>query len=123
MVSVTVRRPQYNRNHLYGFIIPEFATYRGDIVETPKWVEYDAVCLTTGDSKWPFRIIPRDEIVTVDDQTVEHVAPVARNKTWQIQGSKGSVYTVTQDGSRYSCDCPGFQFRKNCRHIVECKDV
>ena len=123
MVSVKVRRPQYDRNHLYGFTIPEFATYRGDILETPKWVEYDAVCLSTGDSRWPFRIIPRNEIVSIDDQTVDYVAPAARNKTWQIAGSKGNVYTVTQEGNRYTCDCPGFQFRKNCRHVIECKEV
>jgi hypothetical protein len=46
----------------------------------------------------------------------EAVKPAGQ--TWQVTGSKGAEYTVTElDGVR-SCTCSGFRFRGNCRHIT-----
>ena len=42
-------------------------------------------------------------------------------KYWRVEGSK-TDYTVIQDKlGRYSCECPGFKFRKKCRHIEKIK--
>jgi len=38
----------------------------------------------------------------------------------KVAGSKGNVYTVSVvKGVAKSCDCPGFQFRRNCKHLTE----
>ena len=37
-------------------------------------------------------------------------------QSWEVQGSKGNTYTVRFDG-RWSCTCPGFNFRRECKHI------
>jgi hypothetical protein len=42
-------------------------------------------------------------------------------KTWSVTGSKGTAYTVTQEGSHWTCTCPGASFRGSCRHIDEIK--
>ena len=38
----------------------------------------------------------------------------------KVQGSKGAVYTVkTTPYGKLICDCPGFHYRKQCRHVVQ----
>ncbi len=44
---------------------------------------------------------------------------VGANPTWRVAGSKGAEYVVEKDGSVYTCTCPGFKFRGECRHIKE----
>ncbi len=39
-------------------------------------------------------------------------------KTWKVKSSSGSTYTVQRiNGDRYTCNCPGFKFRKRCKHV------
>jgi hypothetical protein len=42
----------------------------------------------------------------------------AKDKVLTVQGSGGKTYTVTHkvDG-RSTCTCPGFIYRKKCKHI------
>jgi len=45
------------------------------------------------------------------------IKPVGRS--WQVAGSKGNSYTVTQELGTWSCTCSGFKFRGQCRHVEE----
>ena len=36
-----------------------------------------------------------------------------------VKSTSGKEYQITKIGSRYSCSCPGFQFRNKCKHIEE----
>tara|TARA_Y100000310_G_scaffold290473_1_gene317694 strand:- start:2282 stop:2587 length:306 start_codon:yes stop_codon:yes gene_type:complete len=39
-------------------------------------------------------------------------------KEYQVLSSKGDKsYTVTYRNDSYSCSCPGYGFRRKCRHI------
>ena len=38
-------------------------------------------------------------------------------KSIVVTGSKGDKYVVTKEGNKKSCTCPGFGFRKVCRHL------
>jgi hypothetical protein len=49
-------------------------------------------------------------------------AQVSDNVEYQISGSKGTSYTVTLHSGQWSCDCQGFGFRRQCRHINEAKN-
>ena len=40
-------------------------------------------------------------------------------KQWTVQGSKGNSYLVIRQKGQYNCTCPGYTYRKSCRHIVE----
>ena len=42
-------------------------------------------------------------------------------KTIEVQGSKGKTYKVTKQGSKWKCECRGFQFRQDCKHIQNLK--
>jgi hypothetical protein len=51
------------------------------------------------------------------------LASVPGEKTWSIEGSKGNLYSVKLSDGVYTCSCPGFGFRRKCRHIKEIKNV
>ena len=43
--------------------------------------------------------------------------PLPPIKTYKIQGSGNNIYTLTIRGSQKSCSCPGYQFRRQCKHL------
>ena len=43
----------------------------------------------------------------------------AKVRSWDVQGSKGNTYTVTHDGHVWGCSCPGFGWRRKCRHVTQ----
>jgi len=47
------------------------------------------------------------------------VVPVVGENSWSVKGSKGNFYTVKLSKGIYSCSCPGYGFRRKCRHIQE----
>jgi hypothetical protein len=118
VVTIRVRDPR-NAAIFASGVVREFNEYSGKILPNPKWVAQDAITLSTGISEFPFRIIERERIIGLGE-----AAPVAapRSETFLVQGSKpGTTYTVTRDGSHWSCTCVGFGFRKDCKHVRECK--
>jgi hypothetical protein len=44
-------------------------------------------------------------------------APEPQGRVWEVQGSKGDVYKVTELRGEYSCTCSGFRFRGDCKHV------
>lgn len=44
-------------------------------------------------------------------QDTKHIVSV------QVEGSKGAEYTVILQDSEASCDCTGFKYREDCKHI------
>jgi hypothetical protein len=46
-------------------------------------------------------------------------------KTYRVSGSKGAVYTVTNDRGSWTCTCPAAKWGKDseCKHIVQLKTV
>ena len=116
-VSIRVRDPRNAAVYASG-VVNQFNEYTGKILPNPKWVSSDSICISTGESHFPFRIIDRERIIELG----EPVAIATRSETFIVQGSKpGSTYTVTRDGSHWSCTCVGFGFRKDCKHVRECK--
>ena len=39
--------------------------------------------------------------------------------SWQVKGSKGTEYTVNLRQGQWSCTCPGFGWRRRCKHVEE----
>ena len=61
------------------------------------------------------------EYMVVDDRfTPPQLTEVL---TYDVVGSKGNTYTVTNDRGAWTCTCAGFGFRRKCRHITEVKDA
>jgi hypothetical protein len=122
VVTIRVRDARNAAVFASGVINP-INEYTGQILPNPKWIASDAICISTGDSQFPFRVIDRDRIVGLDISLArESEKAIARSETFIVQGSKpGTTYTVTRDSTQWSCTCVGFGFRKDCKHIRECK--
>jgi len=114
-LKVTIRNPLYARRAAYFFTVPEFVEYEGEEVAV-KWLTGNQLALSTNMPGFPFRVLERDTIVKIDNKDVNFAQAIRR--TIVVKGSKGNEYVVTL-GARPSCSCPGFQFRKSCKHITE----
>lgn len=42
-----------------------------------------------------------------------------KGRIWEIAGSKGNKYVVSQDELGYNCSCVGFKYHGKCKHIDE----
>lgn len=53
---------------------------------------------------------------------LEEEPEVTIGKQYRVPGSKGSIYTVTNDAESWSCTCPASKWQKvECKHIVKLK--
>jgi hypothetical protein len=116
-MRIKVRDPKFDKRHLYGFIISEFYFVEGELIPTPKWVNYDAITIRTGPEQYDFRIIDRDNVVEVDGSY--QPAKPSDQREVKITGKTGKIYTVTIKSGKAVCHCTGFTYRKTCSHIQE----
>jgi hypothetical protein len=71
----------------------------------------------------PLRIDIRGRKFQINPVQYKHsltTEPV-EGRSWSVSGSKGNVYTVTENAGQWSCTCQGFVFRNRCKHIEELK--
>lgn len=118
-MKVKMKNSQWEKRHLYFFPISEFNEYEGEEVQV-KWLKPDQMALTTGDPNFPFRVLERKYIVSINDSSYSHAQTLAR--TVKIKGSKGNEYVVTL-GNTPHCTCTGFGFRRTCKHITEAQAI
>ena len=45
-----------------------------------------------------------------------HPTPLPPLKTYKIQGSGNNIYTLSVRGTQKTCSCPGFVYRRKCKH-------
>lgn len=115
-MKVKVQNPQFNRPGIWMFDQPEFFEYQGEEVQV-KWLNPGQIALSTGNTEFPFRVINKSLIISINNQVIEQKDTVI--KTFNVKGSKGDSYTVTVDSGKMHCTCSGFQFRKSCKHVKE----
>lgn len=124
-VEVLYRNPTFERRHLYAnhMLIPEFLTYSGAVYPRQRWQAPATLNLTTGDPGFPWRELQDRHIVhvSVGGQEIRPAAEAKKDRVWEVSGSKGNVYTVTETAGKRTCTCAGFQFRHSCRHVNEVK--
>lgn len=114
---VRVRNPQYGREGIWFFPQPEFHEYHGNEVKPGRWENpQEVLCLTTGNPEFPVRSIRRELIDSIDGRHYSQRPINPKVTVRRIQGSKGQEYTLTGQAGHWTCTCPGFQFRSNCKH-------
>ena len=122
LVKIRVRSPS---NYYYRTSDVIETEYTGTVLPDERWTKPGAFVLNTADgSRYPVRDIPLHEIVDlqyVDGTVAAQQAVSSKIETWVVAGSKGASYTVTKEGNKYSCTCPGFSFRRHCKHVDSVK--
>ena len=99
----------------------DYHEYIGTVVPSNKWDAPGTFKLHTGRPEHPDSIIPINRVHSLEalDGSDILTGPDSAGSTarWEVPGSKGNVYVVTKETDRFSCSCPGFQFRKSCKHL------
>ncbi len=119
-VTIKVENLLWHSRHLYasGVVGSQFNYYTGTIMRE-RWFDADEIGITTGNPDFPFRRIRRERVLEVNGATVVFSPPPKVERTvTTVAGSKGNTYTVIREGSRASCTCPGYSFRKTCKHLA-----
>ena len=93
----------------------------GEILTNIKWLQPDEMAITNPAHPNGFSIIHKKNVLWIKDLQGKKAAVKLDSdyRQWTVKGSKGNEYLVIRQKGSYTCNCPGFQFRKNCRHIVE----
>ena len=97
---------------------PAFHEYEGEVLTPYKWLSDREFCMS-GNTEWPIRVISMGLVEDIQLISGEFKEVNTGVQSFEVEGSKGKKYTVTRLQTGWSCTCPGFQFRKSCKHVVE----
>lgn len=117
-ITVTTRYDNhyYKRDKDY-----EDTTYENvPVLPSQKWTKPHEFCIPAENEPFiTFRTISIERVIDLvvhDGDNGE--ADSSGIKVVPVTSSSGKTYTViVKDGVAQSCDCLGFQYRKNCRHL------
>ena len=97
---------------------PDHFIHDGKVVNPDRWLNDRQFCMT-GDKNYPIRIINMDYVLDLEVISGSTIKVNTGVQSWTVEGSKGNKYTVTRSPKGWNCTCSGFQFRKQCKHVVE----
>lgn len=119
-VTIKVLNPLWHTRERYanGYVGPKYNEYTG-IVVYERWYGDDKIGLTTDMPHYPVRVIDKSRVVEVMGAKVDYVPVKSNREVITVQGSKGNTYVVTKENGKATCTCPGFGFRKTCKHVQE----
>ena len=116
IVRTRLYQPSYHRADAYCE-----HEITGEILNNIKWLQPDEIAVTNPKHPNGFSIIHKKNILWIQDlqgkKSTVKIDPEYQQRT--VQGSKGNEYLVIRSKGQYNCTCPGFTYRKSCRHITE----
>lgn len=102
-------------------------TYTGKVVGSASYDDPSSFRMATGNTDYPIRVIELANVVSLVYSDGKTGSTIEKKKieisAWEVKSDsrKGGFYTVTREGSHFSCTCVGFGFRKSCRHVLAIK--
>jgi hypothetical protein len=94
-------------------------TFEGTVIPPLPWMSKNHVRISTGNKRFPYSIINLKDVVgrRVTTGKLDTTEPYTYKSL--TSDSSGKVYDLTRDNStgRITCTCPGFGFRKSCKHV------
>ena len=99
---------------------PKTNEYQGKVSRAERWDPPETFRMT-GTKDFPTRVIRFSNVVSINGSAAVHQNAKDDAIIVLVKSSKGDKnYTVVINANgRHTCDCPGFPFRKTCRHIKE----
>lgn len=124
-VNVAVRSDIQTRWRKILGLIPVIENYSGLVVDL-WWLPASQFALATNDDvKFPVRVISVAQIVTVtvNGEPARFKIDVGTRTVNVASSRPGATYQVkVVDGTPVSCTCPGFGFRRSCKHLAFAKN-
>ena len=122
-IAITFEFPSY----VIGSSKVNKTTITGVVEKATRFTPPNFVRIVTDfDSPVRIREIPLHRITDIkhaDGTTaIKEVAKVD-TRSWVVEGSRGSKYIVVRSKNIWTCTCPGYQFRKSCKHVTELKNA
>jgi hypothetical protein len=121
-IRVTTRFREYN---YYAKNQWNDTVYEGTVGRPDRTVpEGSFMLLTPRDRNMPTRVIALNRVIALeyaDGSAAARKGTEPQVRVWQVEGSKGAVYTVTEEQGQRRCTCPGFVFRRACKHTQEAR--
>jgi hypothetical protein len=94
-----------------SFLPPTIFTVGGENYACPGWhIIPEGTTLSEVRERWT------QELPKTEKKPTHLIHEVIDSST-----GNGKTYNVTFDGIYWACTCPGFEFRRNCRHLKEVK--
>ncbi len=122
-IAITFEFPSY----VLGSPNVNKTTITGIVEKATKFTPPNFVRIVTDfDSPVRIREIPLHRVTNIkyaDGRIADRSAEKEDTQVWIVDGSRGSKYNVIRNKNTWTCTCPGFQFRKSCRHIKELQDA
>ena len=111
---------EYKRPSIWGDIQHNETT--GEVIKSPKWLKPGEFAIENPNLPSGFSVINMKNVVDIRDADGHEYKFTTDSsvKVWAVTGSKGNEYTVKLQDVEYSCECVGFQYRKDCKHIKQC---
>lgn len=118
VVTVTTR---YSEGYIYADTDWRDTTYEDvTVIKGPEWKPSGSFCVHCKDEPYiRFRTISMRNVhhILINGEEGKTVKETIFH-TVEVDGSKGNKYNVTlENGVAVTCECIGFQFRKECRHL------
>jgi hypothetical protein len=91
--------------------------YEGAVITYP-WLKRDEIALSVSGMKHTpiVRISNSDVSVEMLSGSFKRLPVSEEIITKSVVGSKGDIYQVSNKSGQWTCTCPGFTFRKRCKH-------
>lgn len=55
----------------------------------------------------------------VPDRWNINLGQMLQGRSWNVIGSQGDNYMVSESNKKWTCSCSGFIFRNRCRHVEQ----
>jgi hypothetical protein len=120
-IRVTTR---YRESYYFSTNPWRDTVFEGEVVNPNKWDGAECFKLFTGNPEFPNSVININSVYNIEYVEGGPARTINNDtRTWSVSGSKGDSYTVSQVGTKWSCTCSGFQFRRHCKHVKEKQDA
>ncbi len=123
VITVTTR---YSEGYIYADTEWRDTTYRDvTVIKGPEWKPTGSFCIPCDEPYIKFRTISMRNVhhILINGQEGKTVKEIVY-RTIRVKGSKGNEYNVAlENGVAVKCECTGFQFRKECRHLKEAEST
>lgn len=100
-------------------------THTGTVVKNEHFDDPASFNMTTGTPGFPVCNIQLHRVISLEYDDGAAAATVDAidddSETWTVPGSNGNEYVVTRNGNTWGCECRGWQFRSQCKHVNEKK--